>query len=111
MSEEIFDLDRAERLLPTLERMLRAAVDEKQRLTQHGRTQARMIERISMLGGSRIDPDQFAEASKAKEASGARLRELVEEIESLGCVVKDLDMGLIDFPARTGDQEFYLCWK
>ena len=36
---------------------------------------------------------------------------LVDEIEDAGCVVKDLETGLVDFPARLGDQEVYLCWK
>jgi hypothetical protein len=111
MSEVTFDLERAERLLPQLERQLRAALEEKKRLTKFGREQAQMIERIILLGGSRADPDRFAGAKKAKEESGARLRELVEEIEEPGCLVKDLDIGLVDFPCRLGGREFYLCWK
>src|SRR5262249_20715390 len=111
MSEETFDLESAERLLPQLEKLLRAALDEKKRLTVFGRDQAQIIERIIMLGGSRIDPDRFSDAKKAKEESGVRLRELMEEIEELGCLVKDLDIGLVDFPCRLGGREFYLCWK
>lgn len=36
---------------------------------------------------------------------------LIYRIESFGCVVKDIDLGLIDFPAVRDDEPIYLCWK
>jgi hypothetical protein len=36
---------------------------------------------------------------------------LIYRIESLGCVVKDIDLGLVDFPAMLDDEPIYLCWK
>ena len=111
MSEETFDLERAERLLPRLEQLLRAALSVKKQVTSSGQEQARMLERIVMAGGSQVDPEVFMRSKRRKEAAGARLREAVEEIESLGCYLKDLDIGLVDFPARLGDRELLLCWK
>ena len=35
----------------------------------------------------------------------------LEKIQSTGCVVKDLDTGLLDFPAIVNNQEVYLCWR
>ncbi|MBI3934176.1 MAG: DUF2203 domain-containing protein [Acidobacteria bacterium] len=111
MSEEIFDLGRAERLLPQLEPLLRAALEEKKRLTSFGKELARQIERIIVLGGSQVDLEHFARCKKGKDESGARLRQAAEEIETLGCHLKDLDIGLVDFPCRLGEREVYLCWK
>jgi hypothetical protein len=37
--------------------------------------------------------------------------EAVNKIQETGCVVKDLDTGLIDFPSLLDGQEVYLCWK
>src|SRR5688572_1203164 len=108
MSDDFFDLQRAERLLPQLDRLLHAALDEKKRLTQAGQEQARMIEGIIVRGGSRVDQDRFRRCKKAKEDAGTRLRETVEEIEGLGCLVKDLDIGLVDFPSRFEGRELYL---
>ena len=34
----------------------------------------------------------------------------VQEVESWGCVIKDLDRGLVDFLARRGREQVYLCW-
>jgi hypothetical protein len=36
---------------------------------------------------------------------------LIYRIESLGCVVKDIDLGLVDFPSMLDDEPIYLCWK
>jgi hypothetical protein len=39
------------------------------------------------------------------------LKELVEEICSQGCHLKDMDSGLVDFPTIWEGREVYLCWK
>jgi hypothetical protein len=111
MSEEIFDLGRAERLLPQLEQLLKVALEQKQRLSRFGKEQAQQLERIIVLGGSRVDLEHFTHCKRGKEESGARLRQAAEEIEGLGCLLKDLDIGLVDFPCRLGGREVYLCWK
>ena len=46
-----------------------------------------------------------------RDTSVNALREALQQIESTGCVIKDLDIGLIDFPCMVDDQEIYLCWK
>jgi hypothetical protein len=35
----------------------------------------------------------------------------IQEIQAIGGVIKDLDMGLIDFPGLVRGQEVWLCWK
>lgn len=36
---------------------------------------------------------------------------LIYRIESYGCMVKDIDLGLIDFPSMREDEPVFLCWK
>ena len=111
MPDELFDLQRAESLLPQLDRLLQSALGEKKRLHTFAQEQARLIERIIVMGGSRVNQEQFSRCKTNKEESAERLRAAVEEIESLGCLLKDLDIGLVDFPSRAGDRDLYLCWK
>ncbi|MGB8685112.1 MAG: DUF2203 domain-containing protein [Candidatus Binatus sp.] len=33
------------------------------------------------------------------------------QIESFGCILKDIDLGLIDFPYDAGDEIVFLCWQ
>ncbi len=39
------------------------------------------------------------------------IRSCVAELDEIGAELKDLDVGLIDFPARAGSRTVYLCWK
>ena len=51
----------------------------------------------------------------AAQAELERLNEeaatTVDELEELGVVVKDLDLGLLDFPALREGEEVELCWR
>jgi hypothetical protein len=40
-----------------------------------------------------------------------RLDRLVHQVLETGAIFKDINLGLLDFPAWRGDQEVYLCWK
>ena len=45
------------------------------------------------------------------EPVAAEIRALVQTIADMGVQVKDLDVGLIDFPSTRRGREIYLCWK
>lgn len=40
-----------------------------------------------------------------------RFDELIHKIQDLGVLIKDINIGLLDFPALRNDREVYLCWK
>jgi len=40
-----------------------------------------------------------------------RLDELVHKIQDMGAIIKDINTGLLDFPALKEGREVYLCWK
>ena len=39
------------------------------------------------------------------------LREQIEAIQDTGCVIKDIEVGLVDWPALHQGREVLLCWK
>ncbi len=45
------------------------------------------------------------------EQDQEKMRDYVQELQQLGIELKDFHAGLIDFPARMGNREVYLCWK
>jgi hypothetical protein len=41
----------------------------------------------------------------------ARLDELVRQVQASGALLKDINMGLLDFPSLREGREVYLCWR
>lgn len=41
----------------------------------------------------------------------ARVTELLERLRKWSVILRDVDTGLVDFPAVVDGQEAYLCWK
>jgi hypothetical protein len=61
--------------------------------------------------GGGIPPAELASATAEVDAVARRLARLVDEITSHGAQVKDLDSGLIDFPALHKGETVLLCWQ
>lgn len=53
----------------------------------------------------------IGDEQRALDALAGRLVTTAKEIESIGCVLRDLDQGLIDFPFRARAGTVFLCWK
>ena len=66
--------------------------------------------RIKGNGGG-IPPAVLAEATAAVEREARSLARTVDEIAEHGAEVKDLDEGLVDFPALHRGETVLLCWK
>ncbi|TMB93458.1 MAG: DUF2203 family protein, partial [Chloroflexi bacterium] len=50
-------------------------------------------------------------ARDGMEKAAVKIKELAERVQSYGCELKDMEMGLIDFRWLREDREVYLCWK
>ena len=66
---------------------------------------------ICMVGGAEINPDKVARQKLERISLMQLIDDRVSDIQSSGCLVKDLDLGLLDFPALLNGVEVYLCWK
>jgi|ERR1017187_4241452 hypothetical protein len=106
-----FTLAEAQSLIPEVTRLLLGVVSLKgayQEAEQAIQTWAR---RITMMGGVTVDRNQAIDARQRRDTSAANLRSAIEQVQAIGCVVKDLDIGLVDFPTEFRGEEVYLCWK
>lgn len=111
MAEETFDLEQAEKLLPRLEHLLRNAMGARRLVSEIEMEYASLVKNICLTGGRSVDVAHYSRRKREKEEGDVRLREAVREIEQHGCILKDLDIGLLDFPCRVGEREVYLCWR
>lgn len=106
-----FTLSEAERLLPEIESEIRSAIDLKARYQQAEAEHQAFNQRLMLTGGMVVDRDAILAKRAAKDKTAQELKSSIEAIHGFGCVVKDLDIGLIDFPTTYHGREVYLCWK
>jgi hypothetical protein len=106
-----FTLTQAERLLPEVGSAIRDAISLKADYQQAEAEMQRTSEWIRLSGGASVNREQVLEAKNRRDASASELKEAIEKIHEFGCLVKDLDIGLIDFPTLFRGEEVYLCWK
>jgi hypothetical protein len=107
----IFTLEEANELVPTLE----------VEFGRMARLRAELAPFIEAVGGPEAAAEILQERGKAplgREAQVERLRHLaaeiaatVERVNGLGCLVKDLEMGLVDFFAMHENEPVFLCWQ
>ena len=72
---------------------------------------ARLASRIAGNGGD-FDPQEPRVLEEQLEQEAEAVVRCVERLELLGVLVKDLDRGLVDFPAlRSDGEEVLLCWQ
>jgi len=111
MSDRYFDRDEAEELLPMIATALVVAREHKQEMDRLDRDLSQAAAKIMMLGGWLPPHRELAEKRLLREQAKEKVTQAVNEIHETGCVVKDLDEGLVDFPSLRDGQEVYLCWK
>ena len=69
------------------------------------------LERKIRGNGGGIPPAELAAATAEVDGVTRSMTRLVDEIASHGAQVKDLDTGLIDFPALRHGETVLLCWQ
>jgi hypothetical protein len=93
---------------PIVERLVSA----RRRLVHVGGRLEGVSGRVAGNGGG-LDPERVRDLHTQATEAAADVEAAVIELESLGVQVKDLDSGLIDFPAQHPDEEVtvLLCWQ
>ena len=106
-----FSLDEAQSLLPILESLLRRAIDAKASASLVEAELQTLSQNIFLTGGMLVDVAAVARKRMSQRASVQQAQDAIQEIDSIGVQVKDLDQGLLDFPCQIGEQIVLLCWK
>lgn len=106
-----FTLEEAESHLPEVNRLLSTAVAAKIEYDEVVLVLRALAERVMLMGGMNINRESALASKARRDTATEQLREVVERVSEIGCLVKDLDSGLVDFPTLLGDREVYLCWK
>jgi len=111
MSERTFTLAEAQSLLPVLESLIRTAIDGKNLIESVDTELQAIAHRVFLNGGTFLNIVQLARRKAEREKAVQRVKDAIAEIDSIGVQVKDLDIGLLDFPCEVDGRTVLLCWK
>lgn len=106
-----FSHEQASRLLPEVERLLRLAIHARGVYEEADSAIASLMHRAQSMGGIVVDISRARQLQQSREEGAEHLKEAVESITELGVQVKDLDVGLVDFPTLYRGEEVLLCWR
>jgi hypothetical protein len=111
MADKHFTLNEAQDLLLYIAPHLEQAREQKHALDKLEEELSRASAEIMVLGGSIPPRKKLAQTRLERDGLAAQLKESVSKVVETGCLIKDLDVGLVDFPAIVEGEEAYLCWK
>ncbi|HXB99592.1 MAG TPA: DUF2203 domain-containing protein [Terriglobales bacterium] len=111
MSDRTFTLDEAQMLLPILESLLKQAINGKRLIEDVDNEFQETAHRVFLNGGTRLNVVHLARRKAEREKAIRRVKDALAEIDATGVQVKDLDIGLLDFPCKVEGDVLLLCWK
>lgn len=111
MANRTFTLAEAQKLLPILEALLRKANAAKKRSEEIDARFQQVNQRILLHGGMLLDIVPLAHLRAERDKLNQTITDSLAEIAAMGVQVKDLDIGLLDFPCVVEGKVVLLCWK
>lgn len=111
MADRTFTLDEAQSLLPVLESLLRTTLKAKKTMDEADAEQQALQHRVFLNGGMFLEIVPLARRKAERAKAEQRVKDALAEIDSIGVQVKDLSIGLLDFPCEVEGQTILLCWK
>jgi hypothetical protein len=104
--DKLFSEEEANELIPRLEILMR-------QLQMQATSMRARIEELSVDDPSILHSAMSEIVGRYPElrSFATNMAEAAEHIESFGCILKDIDLGLIDFPYDAGDDIVFLCWQ
>jgi len=110
MAPRYFTLSEANELLPEVRPLAEALVEHRRGMREAAERRARLTARIAGNGGD-LDPQEPGELDEEFERESQAVAQAAAGLQRLGVLVKDLDRGLVDFPALLNGEDVLLCWQ
>jgi hypothetical protein len=106
-TDPTYTVDEARALLPQVRAtLLQLAVERQRADASHAELHRRLHD-----GELGADPEDQSALEAVATEQGAQVRALLDHLESLGVVVRDLDVGLVDIPTVRDGEPAWLCWR
>jgi hypothetical protein len=106
----VFTLEEANAALTELRPIVERMVQHRRNLTAAQVRQAELVTRIAGNGGDMV-PSDLHDLAETIQREADAISDCAEQINQAGAQVKSLEEGLLDFPAKRGEEDVLLCWK
>jgi hypothetical protein len=110
VAERHFTVEEANELLPTVRPLVESMVAHRKALSAVVERQEQLTATIAGNGGG-LPLQELADVQAEIEREAGEIARCIDRIQELGVLVKDLDSGLVDFPALREGLEVLLCWR
>jgi hypothetical protein len=110
VAERHFTPEEANAALEDVRPLTEALVAHRQALVELQERQAMLVTRIAGNGGN-VEPHELQDVQERIDEEMAGMARCLAQIHQVGALVKDLDQGLVDFPAMRKGEEVLLCWR
>ena len=104
--DKLFSEEEANELIPRLEILMR-------QLQMQATSLRARIDELSVTDPSILHCAMSEIVGRYPElrSFATNMADAAAQIESFGCILKDIDLGLIDFPYAADDEVVFLCWQ
>jgi hypothetical protein len=109
--QKTFTLEEAHALLRVVRSLIKRAMDDKGVIETVEKELQDLKHRILLSGGLMVDVATVARRRAERDKAFQDIKDTLAEIDAIGVQVKDLDIGLLDFPCAVDDEIVLLCWK
>jgi hypothetical protein len=106
----VFTLEEANAALTELRPIVERMVQHRRDLTAAQTRQGELVTRIAGNGGDMV-PSDLHDLAETIQREADAISDCAEQINQAGAQVKPLEEGLLDFPAKRGEEDVVLCWK
>ena len=104
----LFTVEEANELLPEIRTILDEFKDRKKIFFE---LKEEVFELAKIVDSEEYRSEELSNKERILMATSKEIENLFEEIAKFGCVVKDIDNGLVDFISIFQGKKVFLCWK
>ena len=104
----LFTVEEANELLPEIRTILDEFKDRKKIFFE---LKEEVFELTKIVESEEYRSEELSKKERILMATSKEIENLFEEIAKFGCIVKDIDNGLVDFISIFQGRKVFLCWK
>lgn len=107
----LFTLEQAQSLVPEVRRLLKEAVEARAGLEESQQEIAATMRRAHQMGGMDLDTRRLTTLRSRVGELANTLKSILQQFEDMGIQVKDLNIGLVDFPTKYRGEVVLICYQ